>query len=62
MLALLKFPFILCTYNGYQAKVEEEPSELKCFCKAGVLDSDMAVVERDGEDPFAEADEFLESH
>jgi len=36
-------------------KVGEETIR-KCFRKAGVLDSSMAVVERDEEDPFAEAD------
>ena len=43
------------------SQVEEEIIK-KCFHKAGVLNSDMAVVEHDGEDPFAEADEFSESH
>ena len=39
-------------------KVEEETVR-KCFRKAGVLDSDMATVERDEGDPFVEADECV---
>ena len=34
----------------------EEETIRKCFRKAGILDLDMAVVERDEEDPFSEAD------
>ena len=40
------------------SQVEEETVR-KCFRKAGVLNSDMAVVERDEDDPFAEADECV---
>ena len=37
----------------------EEETIRKCFRKAGILDLDMAVVERDEEDPFSEADECV---
>ena len=37
----------------------KEETVSKCFHKAGILDSDMAVVERDEEDPFAEAGECV---
>ena len=37
----------------------EEETVRKCFCKAGVLDSDMAVVVREKEDPFSEANEYV---
>ena len=38
------------------SKVQEETIR-KYFHKAGIRDSDMAIVERDVGDPFAEADE-----
>ena len=37
----------------------EEETIRKCFRKAGILDLDIAVVERDEEDPFSEADECV---
>ena len=37
----------------------EEETVRKCFRKVGVLDLDMAVVVRDEEDPFSEADECV---
>ena len=37
----------------------EEETIRKCFRKAGILDLDMAVVERDEEDPFSEADQCV---
>ena len=40
------------------SQVEEETVR-KCFRKAGILNSDMAVIERDEDDPFAEADRYM---
>ena len=40
------------------SQVKEETIR-KCFCKAGILGTDMSVVERDEQDPFSEADEYM---
>ena len=46
--------------NGMvSGRTVEEETVRKCFRKAGVLNSDIAVVECDEEDPFAEADEYV---
>ena len=37
----------------------KEETVRKCFRNAGILDSDMAVVVRDEEDPFSAADECM---
>ena len=40
------------------SQVKEETIR-KCFHKAGILGADMSVVERDEQDPFSEADEYM---
>ena len=40
------------------SQVKEETIR-KCFHKAGILGADMSVVERDEQNPFSEADEYM---
>ena len=40
------------------SQVKEEAIR-KCFHKADILGADMSVVERDEQDPFSEADEYM---
>ena len=40
------------------SQVKEETIR-KCVHKAGILGADMSVVERDEQDPFSEADEYM---